>query len=89
MLTEDSLIEWAASWVPDEPSGQRVRFAEALRLELAEQRREAERATWTAAEKLVADLIARPGLPRYVWYEVHGPDLIKQLRALAAKECGK
>lgn len=33
-LTDDSLIEWAASWVPDVPAGQRDRFAVALRAEL-------------------------------------------------------
>lgn len=34
MLTRDSLIEWAAHWVPDSPPGQRQRFSEALATEL-------------------------------------------------------
>jgi hypothetical protein len=33
-LTDKSIIEWAAAWVPDEPPGQRERFATALREEL-------------------------------------------------------
>lgn len=33
-LTDESIIEWAASWVRDEPEGQRERFAKALREEL-------------------------------------------------------
>ncbi len=33
-MSDESLVEWAASWVPDDPSGQRARFAEALRSEL-------------------------------------------------------
>lgn len=42
MLTKESLIEWAASWVPEtsplgEP-GQRARFAEALANELKDWR---------------------------------------------------
>jgi hypothetical protein len=30
MMTRESLIEWAASWVPDNPPGQRQRFADSL-----------------------------------------------------------
>lgn len=33
-LTDESIIEWAASWVRDEPEGERERFAKALREEL-------------------------------------------------------
>lgn len=33
-MTDESLIEWAASWVPDDPPGQRARFADALRTEI-------------------------------------------------------
>lgn len=33
-MTKDSIVEWAASWVPDEPAGQRKRFADALAAEL-------------------------------------------------------
>lgn len=35
IMTRESLIEWAAHWVPDSPPGQRTRFIEALRAELA------------------------------------------------------
>jgi len=35
MLTRESLIDWAASWVPDSPAGQRKRFADALAAELS------------------------------------------------------
>ena len=34
-MTRESLIEWAAHWVPDAPPGQRKRFADALAVELA------------------------------------------------------
>lgn len=34
MLSNESVLEWAASWVPDEPPGQRARFVEGLRREL-------------------------------------------------------
>jgi hypothetical protein len=34
MLNRESLIEWAAHWVPDSPPGQRQRFTEALAAEL-------------------------------------------------------
>jgi hypothetical protein len=34
MLTRESLIEWAAHWVPDSPPGQRKRFTTALAIEL-------------------------------------------------------
>lgn len=34
MLTKESLIEWASSWVPDNPAGQRERFAKGLASEL-------------------------------------------------------
>jgi hypothetical protein len=27
-MTKESLLEWAASWVPDSPSGQKSRFVE-------------------------------------------------------------
>lgn len=40
--TDESFVEWAASWVPDEPPGQRERFAAALRQEM--QWRDARRA---------------------------------------------
>lgn len=33
-LTKQSLIEWAAHWVPDNPVGQRKRFVEGLSEEL-------------------------------------------------------
>ena len=34
MLTRESLVEWATHWVPDNPIGQKQRFAEALYKEL-------------------------------------------------------
>lgn len=34
-LSDESLVEWASSWVHDEPPGQRDRFVKALREELA------------------------------------------------------
>jgi hypothetical protein len=34
MLSDESLVEWASGWVPDEPPGQRARFVQALRNEL-------------------------------------------------------
>lgn len=34
MMTPESIVEWAASWVPDDPPGQRERFIDGLRLEL-------------------------------------------------------
>lgn len=34
-LTPESFVEWAQGWVPDEPRGQRARFASAMREELA------------------------------------------------------
>jgi hypothetical protein len=33
-MTKQTIIEWAAHWVPDEPPGQRKRFADALSSEL-------------------------------------------------------
>lgn len=33
-MTKESVVEWAASWVPDVPAGQKQRFAEALAAEL-------------------------------------------------------
>jgi hypothetical protein len=38
MLTRESLIAWAANWVPDSPPGQRQRFVDALTAELREWR---------------------------------------------------
>jgi hypothetical protein len=37
-LTRESLIEWASSWVPDSPPGQRTRFSAALAAELQDWR---------------------------------------------------
>lgn len=33
-MNKESLVDWASSWVPDVPEGQRKRFAEALASEL-------------------------------------------------------
>lgn len=33
-MTKASIVEWASSWVPDSPPGQRQRFSEALATEL-------------------------------------------------------
>ena len=33
-MTKESIVEWASSWVTDQPPGQRARFAEALAAEL-------------------------------------------------------
>lgn len=40
-LTNASLVEWASSWVPDDPPGQRARFCEGLRAELEARRLQA------------------------------------------------
>jgi hypothetical protein len=37
-VTKESIVEWAAHWVRDEPPGQRARFAEALAMELKDWR---------------------------------------------------
>ena len=37
-MTKESIVEWASSWVPDSPPGQRKRFAEALAAELKDWR---------------------------------------------------